>query len=175
MVSYPNGLLGYNIKIRRHELEKIGIPAEVFGSDRELRGDALSLQNVYSQHGAYHAVIRRALMDFGVSAYQLGQLLGCPNPNLIYRWLRLPPQHTKKSKKPKKINERRPSSRYMLRLTKLYQLAIDKVPLATISSIDWVTGVPTVPQSTNGKNGASGGNREPHSRPPIARRWDSEN
>ena len=82
--------------------------------------------NSYASTAAYSDVLWRACKIFGVSRHRLASLLGCV-PSILYTWMG-------------PNSKRRPSSKYLVRLLKLYEFHDRGVSLAIVKEIDWLSG-----------------------------------
>ena len=81
----------------------------------------------WADTGACVEVLAESRRRFGVSLYRLGVLLGLSHRiSTIYEWM---------------AGDRRPGSKYMIRLVVLYGLFIDGVDVSSIRTIDWAEGI----------------------------------
>ena len=78
--------------------------------------------SAYTRYRATEVVLSQAVLQLGVTYYQLSFLLGTSSKDTVLDW---------------KAGRRRPSSLFMHRLTFLYQLKLMGVNLAMIRRINW--------------------------------------
>ena len=132
--------------------QALPITPEIFATPFELAPISDRGQKTYAAFEAYHDALEYAMRKFGVSKYQLGQLMGASATHQIYSWLSLSPKSAV-----------RPGSKYLVRLAKLHEIYDSGVALAEIDAIDWITGeaVQTASRSRDYVG---------HRRTPVARR-----
>ena len=115
-------------KLREMTTETAVVEPGLYGDLDVLAGKPLEHTDAstwYTSRAASEDILLKACELFAVTRFQLGRLLGCPQTNRVYQWL---------------SGEKRPSSKYALRLAKLLQLHMAGVPLASFDYIDWNTG-----------------------------------
>ena len=105
------------------------VQANMFASPNELGMSDKPEHNKYALMAGYRECIKRALDAFGISLFHLGKLLGLPDAHDVYKWT-----------SPSKRTQRRPASKYMMRLAALYDLHVKGIPLIALDGIDWSTG-----------------------------------
>ena len=112
-------------------MEETVVQPGLFASEYDLHQTAerSDSSNKYATAAGYSHALRRAVDLFGVTLFQLGRLLGLPEPGHVYKW-------TSESQR----TQRRPASKYMLRLCVLFDLHMRGVSLVMIDGIDWTTG-----------------------------------
>ena len=121
------------------------VQANMFASPNELGMSDKPEHNKYALMAGYRECIKRALDAFGISLFHLGKLLGLPDAHDVYKWT-----------SPSKRTQRRPASKYMMRLAVLYDLHVKGIPLIALDGIDWSTGQAYTRSSTEAAVVSSG-------------------
>lgn len=104
------------------------LPADTFGDIPSLKNEysARRPHSLYPKTAAVDWLVNEALELLGVSAYQLGKLLGHRSEEVLRRW---------------RIGATRPCSLYLTRLLVLWRLHAHGYEVVKMSKVDWERGV----------------------------------